>query len=95
MNLIVDGRDTGSQGPAGVKGDTGSPGPAGAKGDPSAASTVPGPAGPQGIPGPQGEQGVPGTTTTWGTLVNRPAWTSQIFSINHGASMYPAQETNV
>jgi hypothetical protein len=87
--------DTGDPGPAGVKVDTGSPGPAGAKGDPGAASTVPGPAGPQGIPGPHGEQGVSGSTPTCGTLVNRPSWTGQLFSTNHGPSMYPAQETKV
>jgi hypothetical protein len=82
--------DTDSQGIQGLKGDTGSQGIQGLKGD----------TGSQGIQslkgdnGSQGIQGIPSTSTTWGNLVNRLAWTGQIFPNNHGPSMYPAQETN-
>ena len=48
-----------------------------------------------GVDGATWPVGPAGPSTTWGTLVNRPAWTAQILSTNRGPSMYPAEEANV
>lgn len=80
----------GSTGAQGAKGDTGAQGttgPQGPQGPTGAASTVPGPTGPQGATGPQGPQGATGPQGPQGAAGTLPVQPAMMFSMSANQSV--------